>query len=516
MATAKEIFFTKNNIKLALKYSILRRLSNPITNGNNFVLNGDFASAEHWNAGSNITINTGTQRAIFQATNNALSQNCGLAKSTWYRVEFDVLEYQQGKLQISCGNESAKVVDVYQGHFSVDVFSKGDASLYLTGVDTFAGSVSNLQLYKLFFYEENWQDVTKYTTSSSLNVSRSFDFKSWEFGEVTQDNCNLKLINLHGEISDEDNPESLFSGYVRHYSKLKIEVVFNEDEESKEILFLGLLDDRTATTEVESSQAVIENITAFSFTKILTDTKLSELGTLSATTINTAVYELLNRGIFTDYFTVNSANISAGVNATIDLSVYSASTSVLDVLKDIAKGHSAFYIDVNNNFIFKAIEPTESKQATFDYSPERKLKIYDYSSGSERVIEKFYWDESSEKFEVEVPRYNTSETISIDSVLNSSDRQSIINYLGAKFSQKASSFKVDLPLCPFLNIFDRVGIVSLGAIGKSFILNISKLDVGVLENPIGAIIISDEKDYFVSEINHSGFKTTITVQEIKE
>lgn len=65
-------------------------------------------------------------------------------------------------------------------------------------------------------------------------------------------------------------------------------------------------------------------------------------------------------------------------------------------------------------------------------------------------------------------------------------------------------------------MFDRVGVVSLGAIGNSFILNISKFNIGILENPIGAIIISDEKDYFISEISHSGFKTTLKVQEIKE
>lgn len=106
----------------------------------------------------------------------------------------------------------------------------------------------------------------------------------------------------------------------------------------------------------------MENMTVFSFTKIFTDTKLSELGTLSATTINTAVYELLNRGIFTDYFTVDSENISAGVNATVDLSVYNESDSVLDVLKDLSKGHSAFYIDIDNKFYFKAVEPSTEKK----------------------------------------------------------------------------------------------------------------------------------------------------------
>lgn len=515
MTTAKDLYFSQNNIKIKKKYSLLRRLANPVVDGNDIVLNGNFSSLDNWTAGSNISINIITQRVIFQATNNVLSQNCSLAKSTWYRVEFDILEYQQGNIKVSCGDESGATITASQGHFSVDIFSKGNSFLYFTGVDSFAGSISNITVQKMVFYETDWQDITAYTTTASLDISRSLDFKSWEFGEVSQDNCNLKLINLHGEMSDEDNPESIFyADYIRHYSKIKIEIIFNEFFSTT--IFLGLLDDRTATTDVESAQAVIENITSFAFTKILTDTKLSELGTLASTTINTTVYELLNRGIFTDYFTVNSENISAGVNATVDLSVYSESDSVLDVLKDLAKGHSAFYIDIDNNFYFKAVEPSTEKKANFDFTPERKIKVYEYVSGSERVIEKFYWEDSTEKFEVAVPRYNTSEKIKISSIINTGDRQAILDYLGAKFSQKASSFKVDLPLCPFLNILDRVGVVSLGAIGNSFILNIAKLDVGILDYPVGALIISDEKDYLISEISHSDFKTTITVQEIKE
>lgn len=518
-ATSKALYFSKGTIKLRKKFSVLRRLAVPVVNGVELATDRDFSDGSAWSAGTNIEILTATHRARFSyVSGTSLTQAVSaMVKSTWYRVQFDILEYQQGNVQVQCGNEGTPASATgAMGHISIDACSKGDTTLYITGIDGFTGTISNVSLQKLVFYETNWQDITTYTTNNTINgINRSLDYKSWEFGEVKQDNATLKLVNVHGEMSDEDNEESFWhDGYVRHYSKIKIECSF--DGQTNDMIFEGLLDDRSAYTQAESTQAVVENITAYSYTKLMSDVTLAELGTLSGTTINALVYEVMNRGYFTDYFTVSSDYIDAGYNATIDLSEFDEGTKVLDFLKELAKGHSVFYVDTDGIFKFKAVEPNSGIVASFDSFPERKLKVYDYRTGSERVIEKFYWENSTEKFEVPIPKYKTSQKVEIKGVTDSTDRQNILNFLGNKYGDKRASFKVDLPLCPFLKIMDRVHIEQMGAIDNAFVLDISLLDVGILEPPIGAVRINPEIEFIVYSIKHTDTKTTLTLLEYKE
>lgn len=519
MATSKGLYFSKSVLDLQFKYSVLRRLATPVADGSEIAQDRDFSGSGVWTAGNGITINSAAKRALFSFVSGAsLTQNISeMVKSTWYRVQFDILEFQQGDIQVQCGNEGTpRSAQGYPGHISIDVCSKGNNMLYITGINDFTGTISNVSVQKLNYYEDKWTDITAYTTPSTLsNISRSLDYTSWEFGEVKQDNAQLKLINLYGEMSDEENEESIWhDGFVRHYSKLKIECSFNG--QTRDTLFEGLIDDRSAYTQAESTQAVIENITVYSYTKLFSDTTLEELGTLNGTTINDLVFEVLNRGFFTDYITVSKDYIDAGVNANVDISEFDVGTKVLELLKELAKGHSIFFVDNAGVFHFQQVEPNEDVAADFGLTPERKLKVYDYRSGSERVIEKFYWEESTEKFEVEVPKYKTSQTISVKGINSTSDRQSIINFLGNKYSTKRISFKVDLPLCPFLKMMDRVRVEQVGAIDNAFVLNVSRLDVGVLNQPIGAVKISANTEFVIYEIKISGQKTTLTLLEYKE
>ncbi len=511
----KEIYFSGNEIPLKYKYLIKRRLANPYTDNNELVLDGDFTSATNWTCGTNITISTANQKAVFSyADDTSLTQQISaVSPSTWYRVEFDVFEYQQGNLAVKIGDESAeKVISLQVGHFGVNVRAKGDKTLYLTGKN-FAGTIKNVSCRKLFFYESEWQDITEFTNNKTLSsISHSLDYKSWEFGEITQDNASLKFNNVHGELSDEDNENSIFfDGYVRHYSKIKIACSFNGS--NYDTIFEGLLDDRSASTSVSSTQPVIENISAYSYTKLFSDVTLDEIGSLSGTTINALVAEIVNRGYFTDYFTFNPDLVAAGYNAQIDVSVYDPADSVMDVLSDLAQGHSVFYIDNNGAFNFKAAEAKSGIKAILDSAPERKIKVYDYKTGSERIIEKFYWEDSTEKYESPTNKYNTSQSVDIKGVTDTEDRQAILDLLGAKFGVKRISCKIDLPLCPFLDVMDRVRIEQVGATYNCFILDKSQLDIGTLTPPTSAIQISADMTFIIYEVKHSQQKTTILVLE---
>lgn len=519
MANSKDLFFTSGQLKLQKKFSVLRRLAVPLIDGAELAQDRDFAGSGVWTAGAGISINQKAKRALFSyVSGTSLTQAVpAMIKSTWYRVQFDVLEYQQGDVQAQCGHEGTPIGAAGKaGRISIDVCSKGNNTLYITGVNGFTGTISNVSLQKLVFYENQWRDITAYTTSTTISgISRSLDYKSWEFGEVKQDNATLKLVNVYGEMSDETNEESFwYGGYVRHYSKLRIECAFNGA--TRDTLFEGLLDDRSAYTSTEGTQPVIENITAYAYTKLMSDVTLAELGTLSGATINDIVFEVMNRGFFTDYFTVSRAHIRAGVNAKVDMTAFEQGTKVIDLLKELSKGHSVFYVDIDGVFKFQPVEPNADVAAEFGSLPERKLKVYDYRTGSERVIEKFYWEDSNEKFEVLVPKYKTSQTVNIKGITDPADRQAIINFLGNKYSVKRASFKVDLPLCPFLRIMDRVRVEQTGALDDAFVLNVSRLDVGILNQPVGAVKISPDSIFVVYELKFTDTKLTLTVLEFKE
>lgn len=519
MPSSKELYFSKSVLNLQKRFSILRRLAVPETDGVEIAQDRDFSGSGVWSAGAGITINAEAKRALFSYVSGmSLTQSVAdMVKSTWYRVQFDILEYQQGDVQVQCGHEGTPMSAAGRaGRISIDVCSKGNNTLYITGINEFAGTISNVSLQKLVFYEKNWQDITAYTTESTISsISNSLDYKSWELGEYKQDNATLKFVNVYGQMLDEENPESIFyNGFVRHYSKIRIECSF--DGKTRDVLFEGLLDDRTGYTQAESTQAAVENITAYSYSKLLSDITLSELGTLSGGTINDLIFDVMNRGFFTDYFTVKQSAIRAGVNAAVDLTAFEQGTKVLELLKELAKGHSVFYVDTDGVFKFQPVEPNAEIAAEFGSAPERKLKVYDYRTGSERVIEKFYWEDSTEKFEVPVPKFNTSQTINIKGITASADRQAIINYLGKKYSVKSASFKVDLPLCPFLKKMDPVRVEQVGALDDAFVLNVSRLDVGVLNQPVGAVKINPESVYVVYGIKHTSTQTTLTVLELKE
>lgn len=517
MANTKEIYFRDSVINLRKKYSVMRRLAVPVTDGVELLTGGDFSDAGAWAVSTGVAILPAQKRAVWTAgNNNTIQQSAGIIKSSWYRLELDVIEYQQGNLKFQAGSEGRPVtIDTSQNHFSADLYSNGNDVIYIFGVDNFRGSIANLTLKKLVFYEDEWVDITNFTYEKTLSgVNKSLDYKAWEFGEVKQDNASLKLLNVYGEMSDEENEESFwYNGYQRHQSKIKIEAIFNDS--ASNILFNGLLDDRSATTTVEGTQPIIENITAFSYSKILSDITISELGTISGSTVNELVFNIMNRGFFTDFFRVDYSNIKAGYNAVVDFSVYEQGDKIIDVLKDLAKGHSIFYVDTEDSFHFKPVEATEEVVMELGLFPERKIKLYDYRSGSERVVENFYWEEGSEKYEKPQPKYRTSKTIEVKAIVDGGYRQGLLNYIGERFSKKLFSFKVDIPLCPFVDILDRVKVQQIGSLGKNaFILNVSCLDTFRLELPVGAVRITTDSSFIVYGVNHNESKTSLTLLQL--
>jgi len=393
--------------------------------------------------------------------------------------------------------------------------------LYFIGRSGFTGSIDNVSVKKVKEYEDNWYDVSSFLISDSVSpISEQIPDNLYEFGEIKLSNANLKVQNPHGEFSDETNLNSIFKNYIRHNSLIRVIEGYVDrytDPENPEqidsITFEGFIDDKTAKTDKKTN----ETFSAKGLISVLSTLTKSELGTLTSTNVNDLVYEIMDRGQFTQFFEVNTNNIDAGYNTTnLNLSLIPDDKKVIDILKDLAYGHSVFYVK-NGAFYFRPAKPTSVIKHLFLASPDKKLDVYDFNQGSKKVIEKWFWEDTSLSYISDNEKFGTSKNINIDAVDNTTQRQNLLNYIGSQTDTPKLTFKFDIPFYPTAQIFDLVQIRRTEILDSKggFILDESRLDEGILGQVIGAIKISSKQYFYIIGINHAANrKTTLTVQEV--
>lgn len=246
-------------------------------------------------------------------------------------------------------------------------------------------------------YEADFTEISQglMKDGSVQSLSRSLPNNSWQFGYVTVDNVGLEILSAFQEFASEKDPNSIFLGFIRHKSIIKIVDSFidkytdpSAPVEASVTTFQGFLDSTTATTEQG-----YETITALDFLSVLNDINVSQL-TLTKTTMNELIYEIVNNPMFTKFFSVSNSSsyINAGFNAT-DIDVKQYTGSVFEMIEDLAKGHSIFYINPDDNyFYFTPVNPTSGIVYSFLEDNNRKLDISGYREGVDRQVTNWYWD----------------------------------------------------------------------------------------------------------------------------
>lgn len=246
-------------------------------------------------------------------------------------------------------------------------------------------------------YETKFTEISQalMKDGSVQSIDRSLPNNSYQFGYVTLNSVALEILSAYQEFASEQDPNSIFFGFIRHHSIIKIVDALIDKYtdplnpvEAQVTTFIGLLDATTASTEQG-----YENISALDFLSVLTTTNVSQL-TLTKTTLSGLVYEIMNNSLFTQFFSVSNLNtyINPGIDLTgIDLTQYTG--SVMDMLEDLAKGHSIFFVNPDDNFFyFVPITPTPTVQWSFLENNNRKLSITGYREGIDRQITNWYWD----------------------------------------------------------------------------------------------------------------------------
>jgi hypothetical protein len=379
-------------------------------------------------------------------------------------------------------------------------------------------------------YEDDFIEITEgMLPQGSVNrISKSLPNASYQFGKVQVSNASLKILSAYQEFSSENDPNSIFAGYIRHWSIVKVVDAlidkYSTPESPEEIsvtTFQGLIDSTTATTEQG-----YETVTALDFLTVLDSINVKEL-TLAQTTMNALVYEIMNRAEFTKYFYVSdsTAYIDAGYNATnIDVSVYE--DSVLDMLEDLAKGHSVFYINPTDNyFYFKEASPTVTVQYSFLEQNNRKISISKYREGVDRQINKWFW-EDTDISAVQSPEPITlrAESFKIEGITNTTQRQNLLDFVLSKTEYAKPYFQLEIPYFPIIKLLDRIKIQSFGqapvwAARWGMFLWTSKNTTNPSEaprwhKPAGIRISADEVWMVIGIIHDANLKTILEVEKI--
>jgi len=381
-------------------------------------------------------------------------------------------------------------------------------------------------------YEADWTEISQgLMKDGSVNsISRTIPNDSWRFGYVTVNNVAMEILSAYQEFASELDPNSIFSGFIRHRSLIKVVDAFidkytdpDAPVEASVTTFEGILDAKTATTEQG-----YEKFTVLDYLSVLDDINVSDLG-LAQTTLNAIVYEVMNRSAFTKYFNVSSSTdyINAGYNASsIDTTLYTG--SVMEMLQDLAKGHSIFYIDPTNNyFYFKPADPTAAVQYSFLESNNRKLDIYSYREGVDRQITNWYWDDTSVSISSiadPVPVNPIADKFSIIGVTDNTQRQNLLDVVLEKTKDAKPYFKLALPYFPVIKLLDRVVVQSFGSAPKDALRwGMFEWTSSTTSNPNVAprwrkpagIRISSDDEWMVRGISHdANLKTVIELQKI--
>ena len=212
-------------------------------------------------------------------------------------------------------------------------------------------------------YESTFKDIDTLIAdevrihNSLPGISFKLASEAFAYGILRVPDCTLKLLSVKGEFSSEENQNSIFNGFVRHDSLIRISHGYRDPIDDT-IFFLevyqGFINDKSKNTKVSNKNTVQNLLIEDLLTSLLKRHTFSEF-TITATTLNAFLFELFDRPEFTDFMIVNVGNINAGFDIqNIDDTEIEGQTQWLKVLQDLSIGHS-YLFQKDGVLFYKAI-----------------------------------------------------------------------------------------------------------------------------------------------------------------
>ena len=374
-------------------------------------------------------------------------------------------------------------------------------------------------------YEENWQNIEtlsaiKLGDDSVSNISYSLPNNSYNFGIVNVGNLQMSLISKNGQFDDEENPNSIFNGFLRHKSLIRVRDGYIDKYSSLNpvailtTVFEGFIDETSTGTKVDKYNVIQDLQCTDLLSFLLKEYTIADIGSLSSTDLNSLIYEILNRELFTSFFNVSPDNINAGYNITdFDISKYEAQTTLFSLFESFSLGHSFFYVK-NGNFYYQSV--ITGNQTDLEIAKNKIIEFAAYDNGISSVFEKLYWEEDiTVGFTSPIIKYNKSKTINIEGVTNPVQRQNLLNFIGGITKRQYKIVNLKIPYYMDIFILDKISVQIPEIIPKNaFIWGVSKWGQAKWQLPIRADNISTSTNWLVRQITHANFTTTLKLQEL--
>lgn len=374
-------------------------------------------------------------------------------------------------------------------------------------------------------YESTFQDVEalsglRLLDNAVKNTSYKLPNSNYNFGIVTVGNTSVVLNSKNGQFDDETNSSSVFNGFLRHKSLVRVRDGyvdnFTDPDNPVNVLntvFEGFIDDTSNSTKVDKDNLIqtLQCIDLLSF--LLKDNTIADMGALSSTTLETLILEILDRAPFTDFFTVIAGNINAGYDINpFDVSQYEGQTQLYTLFENFSLGHSFFYV---KDGVFNYQDVTEGNASSLVIDSKKLIEFASYGNGVNNVFEKLFWEDSSESFTAVPNVYNRSKTLNVKGATNGTQRQNLLNFIGGITKQKRARFKAKIPYFPDVFILDEITVLSPEIIpSDAFVWDVSKWDEARWRESLGADNILSETNWLVREVKHSNLVTNLIVEEV--
>ncbi len=375
-------------------------------------------------------------------------------------------------------------------------------------------------------YESNFQDVEKLGGLKLLdnavkNISSKLPNNNYSFGIVTIGNAQIVLNSKNGQFDDETNNASVFNGFLRHKSLIRVRDGYvdrftdpNNPVEVLTTVFEGFIDETSNSTRVDKDNLIqtLQCVDLLSF--LLKSLTIADMGMLTKKQLlSELILEILNRPEFTDFFTVSALNINPGYDVSqFDIDEYDGQTLLYTLFENFSIGHSFFFIK-DCVFFYKKI--TDGDPISFVLDNKKLIEFSNYDNGIQNVFERLSWEDSSESFTAVPNNFNKGKTINIKGATMGSQRQNLLNTIGGITKQRRRRFKTKIPYFPDIFVLDEITVQSPEIIPEgAFVWGVSKWGEARWKLSLGADNISTTDTWLVREINHANLVTTLILEEV--
>lgn len=392
-------------------------------------------------------------------------------------------------------------------------------------------------------YEPQFKDLEKLVPNQIIVQSSipSMSFKlpneTFSYGILRSPDCTLKLLSINGEFSTQENEDSIFNGFVRHESLIRISQGY-KDEKTGEFdyieVYRGFINEKSSNTKVSNDNTYQDLFVEDLLTFLMKKYTRSDFSDVTDIILEDMLFSLFNRPEFTDFLTVDSNNIKAGYNVqNIDFTNIEGQTQWYTIVQDLSIGHSylyqkngiLYYQSINDRpfntnadsnfeqynfqngdlFLFQNGQPfLFNKKIAIQFNTDKIIQFSGYNDGVDHVFEKLFWEDTNISFISPTNIYNKTKTFNIESITDSVDRENVLATTGTRTSRIKPKFKIKVALFVDISILETIGISAGDYIEEDgLIWDLGSWDEENWNGTLGASFADNGSFWVIKEITHN-------------